>query len=84
MVDKKLLEEENKRLRRLQLMVNLTIQLLAQTDDLTLPRALEYIKTAKEFALTLFPDKEAQFDLIYKPRFTRILIERGLLKVNSN
>lgn len=83
-MDEKLLEEENKRLRRLQLMVNLTIQLLAQTDDLTLPRALDYMNTAKEYALSLFPDKAREFDLIYKPRFIRILIERGLLKVNSN
>lgn len=84
MISKKLLEEENKRLRRLQLMVELTLQLLSQSDRLTLTEGLDYIKNARNFALTLFPNKGETFDLIYKPRFIRVLKERGILEISQN
>jgi len=84
MEQSKLIEEENKKVRRLQLMVDLTIQLLYQTKDLTLPEALEYIRNARTFSLTLFPEKGEVFDLIYTPRFWRILRERGIVEVSQN
>lgn len=84
MIEKKLIEEENKKIRRLQLMINLTLQILYETDDLTLDTGLKHIKSAKKFALYLFPGKELAFDLIYKPRLLRALTERGLLTINSN
>ncbi len=84
MKNKHLLAEENRKLRRLQLMVDLTIQLLSQSDNLSLSESLQYIQNAKKFALLLFPDKGETFDLIYKPRFVRVLKERGILKIPLN
>ncbi len=80
-----LIREENRKIRRLQLMVDMTIQLLSQVRDLTLPEAMQYIENVRQFALFLFPDKEREFELIYKPRFFRILRERGLIGIwNEN
>ncbi len=76
--------EENKKLRRLQLMIDLTIQILYQTENLSLFEGLRYIQHAKDFALLLFPDKADTFDMIYKPRLVRVLKERGLIKFSMN
>ena len=84
MISKRLLEEENRRLRQLQLMVELTLQLISQTDRLTLTEGLDYIQNARNFALALFPNKGETFDLIYIPRFIRVLKERGILKISQN
>jgi len=73
------LKEENRKLRHLRFMINLTIQLLYQKRDLTLLEGLNYINTAKGYAVSLFPGKEATFDLIYRPRLMRVIKERGLL-----
>lgn len=78
------IKEENKKLRHLRLMVDLTIQLLYQEEDLSLIQGLNRIRAAKEYALMLFPDKGDVFDLIYRPRFLRVLQERGLLIPSSN
>jgi hypothetical protein len=81
---KKLIEEENKRLRRLQLMVDLTGQLLSQTTNLTLTEGLQFIQNARKCALLLFPNKGETFDLIYRPRLLRVLEERGILDISQN
>lgn len=73
------LKEENRKLRHLRLMMDLTIQLLYQKQDLTLTESFNYIKTAKKYAISLFPDKGEVFDLIYRPRLLRVISERGLL-----
>jgi hypothetical protein len=69
-----LLAEEN-RLRRLRRAMDITAALLWKVD-LTLSEAQEVISHAKRTALQLFPDKEATFELIYSPRFRRILSEK--------
>ncbi len=76
--------EENRKLRRLRLMVDFTIQLLYQDSDLTLSQGLMHIRAARRYAESLFPGKGEVFDLIYKPRMLRVLHERGLLNNNSN
>jgi hypothetical protein len=73
------LKEENRKLRNLRLLIDLTIQLLYQKQDLTLTEGLNYLKTAKKYAVSLFPDKGEVFDLIYRPRLLRVISERGLL-----
>lgn len=80
----RLIEEENKKIRRLQLMVELTIQLLYQTHDLTLTEGFQHIENARKFAGQLFPDKIKTFDLIYRPRMLRVLRERGVLNFSQN
>lgn len=73
------IKEENRKIRRLGLMIDFTIQLLYQQQELTLREGLHYIENAKRFAVWLFPGKEDVFDLIYRPRLMRVIKERGLL-----
>ncbi len=74
------LEDENRRLRRLQIMMSMVMQVLAQDPNLTLEEASELVAGTKRAALALFPDKEFAFDILYKPRLQRLLNERFRLQ----
>ncbi|MBW3660798.1 MAG: hypothetical protein KY397_04095 [Gemmatimonadetes bacterium] len=76
MDDQEALKEENRRLRRLRLIVDLTLQRLYQDPDLTLLEALTMVEKVRETALSMFPGKETAFELIYRPRFERVLAVR--------
>jgi len=69
------LEEEDRRVRQLRLVVNLALSVIGQTD-IGLAQAQEMVATTRGLALRLFPGKELAFDLIYLPRFHRLLAER--------
>jgi len=73
--DKRALLEEERRLRRLGRAMDVAATLLRQVD-LTLEEAQDVVQHAKQTALALFPEKEATFDLIYGPRFRRILVDK--------
>jgi len=68
------IKEENKKIRMLRLMVDLTISLIAQ-GAITREEAVEHFIKVKDFALKLFPGKEDAFEIIYAPRFKRIISE---------
>ncbi len=70
------IEQEDKLLRRLRFLVDLTFATLAQDDSLTLDQAWEHVRALKAAAVAMFPDKDEVFDLIYLPRFSRLLQER--------
>ena len=67
--------DENRKVRRLQIVVSLVMNMICQTD-LPLEEARELIANTRQFALQLFPDKEFAYDLIYQPRFRRLLSEK--------
>ena len=69
------LEQENKKIRQLRLLVDLTAATL-RSGNLSTVEMVNLVNKTKRFALHLFPDKEQTFDLIYKPRFERIINER--------
>lgn len=69
------LEEENRRIKRLRFIVDLAQAVLMQSE-LSLQEALTLMDNTKRAALLLFPDKEDVYDLIYTPRFRRIIAER--------
>jgi type II secretory pathway component PulL len=69
------IQEENRKVRRLQVVVNLVINVLSQSD-IPVEEAAELVAQTRRFALTLFPDKEHTYDLIYQPKFRRILAEK--------
>jgi hypothetical protein len=73
---KALIELEDKLIRRLRFLVNLTFATIAQDDSLTLEQAWEHVLALKGAAVAMFPGKEATFDLLYMPRFSRLLAER--------
>ena len=69
------LKDEERRLRQLQLVVGLTMSVISQTT-LSLEEASRMVAGVRQLALKLFPGKELAFDLIYQPRFRRLLAER--------
>lgn len=76
---KEKLMEEEKKMRRLRFIVDLAQAILMQQADLTLKEAFAVIRDAKTAALLLFPDKEDVYELIYAPRFRRIIAERFVI-----
>jgi hypothetical protein len=70
------IEHENKMIRRLRILVDLTFAVIAQDDDMTLESGWEHVLALKGAAVAMFPGKEETFDLIYLPRFSRLLAER--------
>jgi hypothetical protein len=75
MIDPQQLAEEQSKMRILRAIVDLTAAILRQ-GNLTVPEAIELIKATKKGVLQLFPDKEDVYDLIYRPRFERMIQER--------
>jgi hypothetical protein len=75
MRDKDDLQREEKNMRHLRMVVDLAQAVLMQSD-LTLQESLDLIENTKKAALALFPDKEFVYDLVYTPRFRRIIEER--------
>jgi hypothetical protein len=69
------IREENRKVRRLQIVVDLVMNCLWQ-EDLSIEEASEMVAATRQFALNLFPDKASTYDLIYKPRFQRLLTEK--------
>ena len=68
--------EEQKLIRRLQLMMNMVMQVIAQDASLTVDDASQMIADSRKAALAMFPGKELAYDLIWKPRFQRLMRER--------
>jgi type IV secretory pathway VirB10-like protein len=69
-------QEEQKLIRRLQMMMNMVLQVIAQDRTLTVDDASQMIADSKKAALAMFPGKELAYDLIWKPRFQRLMRER--------
>lgn len=74
------LAEEARKLRRLQVMVNMVMSVIGQDPELTIEEASELVANTRIAALTMFPGKELAYDLIYRPRFRRLMAERYRLQ----
>jgi hypothetical protein len=70
-----LIKEEERKLRRLRFIIDLAEAVLMQSP-LTLRESLDLVDQTKKAALSLFPDKGSVYDLIYLPKFRRIIDER--------
>jgi hypothetical protein len=69
---KEQIDDESRRIRRLRILVQLTIESIAE-GDLAAEEAAEMIAATRRFALKLFPGKERAFDLLYRPKFQRVM-----------
>ncbi len=67
--------EEEKKLRRLRFVVDFAVEFI-RTQEITHDHAITIVEGVKKHALRLFPGKEETFDIIYAPRFKRILNEK--------
>jgi hypothetical protein len=68
--------EEQKLIRRMQMMMNMVMQVIAQDSSLTIDDASQMIADSRKAALSMFPGKELAYDLIWRPRFQRLMRER--------
>ena len=71
------MDMEEERMKSLRRLVDECAQALAE-HDLSREQAEAWIEKTREQVMELFPGKEEQFELIYQPRFERIIQERGL------
>jgi hypothetical protein len=69
-------EDEGRRLRRLQILMNMVMSVISQDPAMTVEEAAAMVANTRRAALALFPGKELAFDLIYKPRLERVMRER--------
>jgi hypothetical protein len=71
--------EENKRIRHLRRLVDFAHALIAQSP-MSIDEAQRIVQAVREQAIQLFPGKEETFELVYTPRFRRLIAEKfGLL-----
>lgn len=68
--------EEQRKIRRLQLMMDMVMSVIGQDASLTIDEAAELVADSRRAALAMFPDKELAYNIIYKPRFQRLMRER--------
>ena len=68
--------EEERRVRMLKTAVDLNLQVIAVQPGLTREEALKILDSVRGLAAQLFPEKRETFELIYAPRFERIIRER--------
>ncbi len=68
--------EEQRKIRRLQMMMDMVMSVISQDSSLTVDQAAEMVADSKKAALAMFPDKELAYNIIYKPRFQRLMRER--------
>jgi hypothetical protein len=76
MENEELRREEEWRLRRLRLLVDVTAQVLSEDEKLTFCEALRLVEAARTASLRLFPEKNDTFELVIRPRLNRIIFER--------
>jgi hypothetical protein len=69
------IQAEARKVRRLQIVVDLVANVIRQSE-MPLDEASELVAATRRFALNLFPDKAQTYDLIYQPRFRRLLAEK--------
>lgn len=67
---------EARKVRRLQMMMDLVLNVIGQNDAMPIEEASELVASARRAALNLFPGKELAYDLIYRPRFQRLMREK--------
>jgi hypothetical protein len=66
------IDEESRQIRRLRILVRLTIETIAG-GGLSPEEAAAMIAATRRVALEMFPGKERAFDLIYRPQFQRVM-----------
>ncbi len=78
-IDVKAIEEENKKIRKLQILVDFSMAYIAQAA-VTLDECHRVVDGVRKFAYNLFPDKKETFEMIYTPRFRRLIAEKFQLE----
>lgn len=72
--------QEERKLRRLQTMLQLVVATIRQDRSITVEQAAQLAADARSTALRLFPEKELAFNLLCRPRIQRAMHERFRLQ----
>ena len=75
MSGKEEIEEENSKIRYLRFLVDFSLNYIAQSD-ISAEEALNLVEKVKRQACILFPGKEETFEIIYRPRFQRMIHQK--------
>ncbi len=67
--------EEERRFRQLRFVVDFAMEYI-NNQSINHDEVIRIVEGVKKYALKLFPDKEDAFDIIYLPRFKRLLNEK--------
>ena len=67
--------DDDRRVRFLKRLVDFSLALIAQSD-ITPEESRRMVEAVRLKAVELFPGKEAVFELIYTPRFRRVIAEK--------
>ena len=73
-------QQEQRNLRRLQAMMQLLLATIAQDRTLTVDEAAILVARTRQSVLRLFPDKEAAYEMLCRPRIQRAMRERFLIQ----
>ena len=73
-MDNEFLDEE-KKLRRLRFVVDFALEFI-RAQEISHDSAMTIVEGVRKHTLKLFPGKEEAFDIIYAPRFKRVLNEK--------
>ncbi len=68
------IDDESRRIRRLQIVVRLALGIIA-AGQIPYEEASELAAATRNVALTLFPEGGETYDLLYHPKFRRLLRE---------
>ena len=69
-------DDERRKIRRLQIMMDMVMSVISQDTGLTVEEASELVANTRRAALAMFPGKELAYDILYKPRLQRLMNER--------
>ena len=67
--------DEEKKLKKLRFIVDFALEFI-KTQDINHDSAITIVEGVRKHTLKLFPGKEEAFDIIYAPRFKRVLNEK--------
>ncbi|MBW1973312.1 MAG: hypothetical protein DRG20_00200 [Deltaproteobacteria bacterium] len=74
-MDKDKLKEEEKKIRFMRTLIDFSMAVIAQTD-IKEDEALKIISSIKDTICAMFPGKDYLFDMIYLPRYRRLLNDK--------
>jgi hypothetical protein len=66
------IDEESRMIRRLRILVQLTVETIAE-GGLSPEEASGMIAATRKIALEMFPGKDRAFDMLYRPQFQRVM-----------
>ena len=74
--DQRSREQEQRNLKRLQVMMQFLLAAIAQDRTMTVEDAAQMVAHTRSAAMRMFPGKETAFDLLCRPRIQRAMRQR--------